>query len=504
VAQSVVETSGSVLNRGSVGLSAVVFQSVATMGPAVGVAYSIGTGAGFAGGALPLSVIVALVACLLVAVCIGQLAKHLPSAGGPATYAGRGIHPAAGFVAAWGYSLTYTLAVPFLMLLFGFLLAGTLQSEYGYSYDTWWVIGSIAAAIFVFVINIVGVKFSTAAGLIFGIFEMVVFTALAFTLIIRGHHNTLQVFTTHYANVPGFKGFSGVIAGSVYAVLAFIGFDAAAPLGEEAKDPKRTIPRAVIGSCLLVGFFFVLTTYAADAYFGPGKFSGFLAFNNGDPWNGLSRAVWNGGWVVVLITLLNSAQANMNGAANAGTRVQWAMGRARVLPSAFGQVSKRYQSPGVATIFTFAIGLGLTLWLGEVYNPVTAYALLGTMIVASVIPIYVLVNISCFLYYLRERRSEFSPLMHFVVPLLGTAALVLPFLAALGVTVFSFIAPLTHPLNLAGPIVLIWYVVGVVYAIYLAKVHPERLEAGASVFDEETQTEVPAPHGGGHLAGEPA
>jgi amino acid transporter len=90
---------------------------VTMMGPGVGLAFSIGVGAGFAGGGLTLSVVIALIACLLVAFSIGQLAQHLTSAGGPAAYAARGLHPIVGAIVAWGYSFTYLLALPFLALL---------------------------------------------------------------------------------------------------------------------------------------------------------------------------------------------------------------------------------------------------------------------------------------------------------------------------------------------------------------------------------------------------
>jgi amino acid transporter len=69
------------LARGAIGLREVLFQSVTSMAPAGAVALSIAAGATYAGGALPLAVLLALVACLLVASSIGQLAKHLPSAG---------------------------------------------------------------------------------------------------------------------------------------------------------------------------------------------------------------------------------------------------------------------------------------------------------------------------------------------------------------------------------------------------------------------------------------
>jgi Amino acid permease len=80
-------TSSAGLRRDAIGLREVLFQSITHMAPAAAVAFSIIVGAQFAAGALPLSVIFALVGCLLVAISIGQLAKHLPSAGGFATYA---------------------------------------------------------------------------------------------------------------------------------------------------------------------------------------------------------------------------------------------------------------------------------------------------------------------------------------------------------------------------------------------------------------------------------
>jgi amino acid transporter len=69
------------LARGAIGLREVLFQAVTSMAPAGAVALSISLGATYAGGALPLAVLLALVGCLMVASSIGQLAKHLPSAG---------------------------------------------------------------------------------------------------------------------------------------------------------------------------------------------------------------------------------------------------------------------------------------------------------------------------------------------------------------------------------------------------------------------------------------
>ena len=68
-----------------------VFQSIANMAPAASVAFSILFAAQYAGGATPLAVLVGLGLCLLIAITIGQMAKHLPSAGGLYTYNARGL-----------------------------------------------------------------------------------------------------------------------------------------------------------------------------------------------------------------------------------------------------------------------------------------------------------------------------------------------------------------------------------------------------------------------------
>ena len=90
------------LRRDAIGLREVLFQSITDMAPGAAIAASIPSGVAFAGGALPLAVVFALIACLFTAWTIGQLARELPSSGSMATYAARGLHPAVGFLSAWG------------------------------------------------------------------------------------------------------------------------------------------------------------------------------------------------------------------------------------------------------------------------------------------------------------------------------------------------------------------------------------------------------------------
>jgi amino acid transporter len=482
------------LAREAIGLREVLFQSITHMAPAAAVAFSIIVGAQFGGGALPLAVVLALVACLLVAISIGQLAKHLPSAGGFYTYVARGLHPAFGFLVAWGYAFAEPFVAPLLYLIFGNVVGGTLNTEFGWSFDTWWVVAAIAAAVVVFVLGYLGVAISAGTGTVLGIFEIAVFLLLALWLIVKaGDANTLSVFGTGQANVKDFVGFSGIAAASIYTILAFIGFEAAAPLAEEAKDPRRTIRQAVIYSALGIGIFYVITTYAATVFFGPDKMSGFAAFGNGNPWDGMARQVWGAGWVIVFLAIANSAIANANAAANATTRTWFAMGRIRLLPSSFARIHPTRRSPTVAVTVQFVFALIISLWLGKQYGPLTAFALIATIDTAIIITIYILVNLACMLFYGRQRRAEFSPLLHGVVPILGILAFVPAFFTALGLggSLLKFVSPLPYPISLTGIVVGSWFVLGIIYLVFLYQRHPERVRETGRVFIDEPEAAPP-------------
>jgi amino acid transporter len=484
---------GTTLAREAIGLREVLFQSITHMAPAVAVAFSIIVGANFAGGALPLSVVIALVACLCVAYSIGQLARHLPSAGGMYTYTARGLHPSVGFLVAWAYAIVEPLVAPLLYIIFGFVMAGTLNAEFGWSADLWWP-WTIGAAVVVFLLGYFGIRVSAGTGTVLGLFEILVFAVLALWLIVEaGGANDLTVFGTSFANIEGFEGLSGVFAGSIYAILAFIGFEAAAPLAEEAKDPRRTVRQAVVYSCLLIGLFYILTTYAATAFFGPDRMAEFPASGGGNPWDALSRAAWGAGWVLAFLAIQNSAIANSNAAANAATRTWYAMGRIRVLPAGLAAIHRTHRSPHVAVLLQLVVGLAAALGLGFAFSPLEAFILIATVVTAVIILIYMAVNIACIVFYLRERRAEFNAFKHVVVPIVGTLFFIPGWLTAMGITVFDFIVRLEYPISLAGPIVGAILVLGLIYLAVLYATKPQKITDTGKVFLEDEAAAVTTP-----------
>jgi amino acid transporter len=475
------------LQRNAIGLAPVLFQSITHMAPAAAVAFSIIFAVTYAGGATPLAVLLALIACLLVAISIGQLARHLPSAGGLYTYSARGLHPVVGYFVAWGFMLAEPIVAPLLYLIFGNVIAVFLTNHF--NTPTWlWAPFAAAAGIGVWILVYRGVRISTEAGVVLGAFEIVVFFALAITLIIAaGSNNTLSVFSPNSGNAHGW---GSVFAGMVYTVLAFIGFEASVPLAEEAKDPRRTLPRAVILSCVLIGVFYLICYYAAMVYFGPNVAAdptkGFFAFNGGDPWDGLASKVWGPLAILVLIAIINSAFANSNAGANAATRVGYALGRVGILPRSFANVHPRFKTPYIAIHVQGALGIVVALILGFALNgPLNAFALLGTVATLIIVIIYILTNLANLVFYLRERRDELNLVYNVAVPILGTLIFIPVLLAAFGIDFGGLgIAGLTAPANAAPWVVLAWFVFGLVVFVLLQVRSPEKIQQTAKTFIE--------------------
>jgi amino acid transporter len=473
------------LRRGSVGFGGVLFQSITFMAPAIATALSIPLGISYAGGATPLAVILALVASLIAANSIGQLSKHLPSAGSFYTFVSHGIHPKVGFLVAWGFLLGVIVGGPFLALQMGFVVAGTLNDQWGWSNDTWWI-WTVLVCLLVFALGYRGITASTRAGVLLGAFEILVFAGISLTLIVQaGGDNTLQVFGTHYANNPDYQGLSGVIAASVFTILAFIGFEQAAPIAEEAQEPRRTIPLAIFVSCLAIGAFYILNTYASAVSFGPANMINFTA-NDSNPWqNVLARDAWGGiGFLLVFLALVNSIIANQNAANNSSTRTMFAMGRIRLLPPEFGRLNP-FGSPMLALVAQLVFSVVVALFLGFYYDPVTGFGLTATILVDIFAPMYILLNIACLTYFWRFRRDEFNVIRHGVLPVLGALAFIPAFLAGAGIPAFSFITALSKPLWYAGPIAGLWMLIGIGYLIALSRRDPDRILATKRVFDEE-------------------
>jgi amino acid transporter len=263
----------------------------------------------------------------------------------------------------------------------------------------------------------------------------------------------------------------------VFAILAFIGFEAAAPLGEEARRPRRTIPRAVVGSAIAIGLFYVLCAYAW--VFGAG-FSSFVDQATGaDPWRNLGKVFWGTGWILVFLAICNSIAANSNAAVNAATRVFYSLARNGLAPRQLGHTHPEFKTPHIAILWMSGFALVLALLVGIGWGPLTGFAMIATAAVPVVILVYMLVSIGCIAHYLRAGRSEFNPLLHLMLPVAGIILFFFPLY-------YQFYkAPPDYPVRAANWVALAWTVIGIGLAIWLSMKRPERLRDMERVYVED-------------------
>ena len=262
----------------------------------------------------------------------------------------------------------------------------------------------------------------------------------------------------------------------MFTTLAFLGFESAAPLAEEARNPRRTVQLAVLLSTLCIGALYVFTTYAIDVAFGPAGFSKFTTGTGSASWEGVARSLYGLFWILVFFAIINSTLANSNAGVNVASRTSFAMGRIRAFPAALARVSDRHRSPVLAIALGCSAGLAVMLGLGFGYDPGTAFAMIGTALVILLVGIYLVINLACIGYFAR-RRHGFSLISHLIVPVLGIAAFIPAWLAGAGIKApgLSFIAPLSAPLSYMGPAVAAWMVAGVGYLIYLYRRDRQRV-----------------------------
>jgi amino acid transporter len=346
----------------------------------------------------------------------------------------------------------------------------------------WWP-WSILGLLIIVAAGYFGVRTSARMGTILGVFEIAVFLIMGVLLVFHaGSHNTLSVFTTKYT-VPGFHGINGVIAGSVFTILAFGGFEGAAPLAEETRNPRRTIQQAVLLSTLLIGALYVFTTYAIDVATGPSGFLHFSTGNTGDSWEGVARTLYGLFWILVFLAIVNSTLANSNAGVNVSSRMTFALGRIKAFPQPLAALNAKHRSPVNAIVLGTVISLAAMLGLGFHYTPTVAFAMVGTALVILIVGVYILMNAACIGYFSRSGNHKLNVLSHVIIPVLGIAAFVPAWCAGAGIKIpgLKFISPLTPPYSYMGPAVAVWMGLGVIYLIYLYLRDPQRVIATGQI-----------------------
>jgi amino acid transporter len=467
------------LKAGALKLPSIFMQSLTMVAPGIAALFYTPFVVSQAGLAAPLAYPIAFVIVLITAIVLAQLARALPSAGGYYTYVSRGIHPRAGFLVSWLNIIYAPLVLGAVTVFGGYVVSSSL------GWPDWFPLAFMVVAVsLVAYIQWSGVQISGKTLVITGGIELVVVSLLGLWGLASPGPGGLNLEPFKPGNAVST---SGLFLAAVFAIQAFTGWEGAAPMAEESENPRRNVPRALIGSVVLFGIFIVVMQWGVMVGWGTDNFKA-IATASPLPGIQLAQRYWGGAWGILLVMLVSSVIAVSIACANVGTRMWYRMGVDGAAPKWFAKVHPEHKTPSNAIIaqwvLALATGFGLTAF-AYVATPSTPdapvtlatavqnqYFIDGTIIGFVVLLIYSLGNIAAFRLYWLERRSEFNWLLHGLFPLLSTLAMVLVGMFATGLIGGE---PLTlgggtfpaAPYNYAVIFVGIWTVLGIALLVYL-------------------------------------
>ncbi|MFZ2590808.1 MAG: amino acid permease [Leuconostoc citreum] len=377
-----------------------------------------------AGPAVAISFVIAAVVSGLAAFAYAEFASALPFAGSAYSWANVVFGEVFGWIAGWALLAEYFIAVAFVasgwsanfklflashQLALPPALAGSFAAGNGGVID----LSALFAVLIVTILLWRGTNTTARVEnvLVIGkVLVILIFIGVGLTAI---HPANYVPFIPAHKPGTDFGGWQGIFAGAAQIFLAYIGFDSIAANSAEAKDPKKTMPRGIIGSLVIATILFVTVALVLVGMFHYSKYA-----NNAAP---AAWALLNSGHeftsnllsVVALVGMFTAIIGMML----AGSRLLYAFGRDGLLPKFLGKVNdKGLPNNALLVLSVIAILIGSVFSFTELAGLISA----GTLIAFIIVSLGV--------YALRPREGKDIPVPGFKMPLYP----VLPALAALG------------------------------------------------------------------------
>jgi amino acid transporter len=218
---------------------------------------------------------------------------------------------------------------------------------------------------------------------------------------------------------------SALFLGVVFGFLSFAGFEAAATLGEEAREPRRSIPRAILGTAIFGGVYFVFVTAVEVMGFGTDE-AGVAAFTASSSLLGDLGSLYVASWVGHLITIgaAISAFGCALACAVSAARLMFALSRDGIGPAALARVSQTRGTPAPATVavaIAMYVIIGFT-WFVLAAEPFTLFVASGTIGTLILLVVYALATIGAARLLFFSGHREVAP-WEVVVPALALVLL---------------------------------------------------------------------------------
>jgi amino acid transporter len=491
------------LHGGAVGLMGVLFLTVTGSAPisamlfntplSVGYGNGIGTPAGFA---------FATVILTIFSVGYVAMARKVTAAGGFYSFISHGLGRELGMAAGLSSAVAYSVFEASLCGGFAYFAVAKL-AQYGYHVN--WVWCALFMVALIAILAYFDVHISARVLGIALVFEVV---ALAiFDLLVFGHGganiqagaiNPLNAFK---ALPSGSLGGTDIAAGAwavgvFFAFWSWVGFEMAPNYGEESKDPKRIVPRAMYISVVGLGIFYTITSWAALSGYASTAAAAVQAQNNAygfflDP----ARTYGNQFLSSVLSYLIITGSFACGMAFhNTTARYLYSLGRERVLPSVLGRTHPSYRSPHIASSTQSVIAAGIVLAFyfftttasgtdsatSQAY--VQLYGLAAFMGVVIILFVQALVSVAIWNYFRTHHPSEHKLWNHTIAPLISVIGQVA--VLAVAIQKIDFLGAGYHYAWYLVIIDVLVFAGGYAYALYLKSSDRAKYETIGRMINE--------------------
>jgi APA family basic amino acid/polyamine antiporter len=330
-----------------------------------GIFVVLGVAVGYAGPAVIISMIIAATVALFTALSFAELSSAIPKEGGTYEFAYEMIHPYAGFISGclWlsaqtvsGTAISLGLA-SYLVVLFP-VLGGELNEI------------AVIAALVLTVLNLIGLKYSATVNNILVLIKI----AILSIFVIVG------VFQIHPQNYSPFmpNGPFGILQGAGFIFFAYLGFGRIAALGEEVKDPKRTLPLSILFGLAASAILYAITGLVATglvSYTSLGNSGSPIALAATATGNFLLIKTVSLGAVVALVSVLLTNLLGLS-------RVSFAIARNRQFPKSLSRIHSKFGTPYVSILITGGLMATLASFLSLPQSAaITSFSMLCTHII---------------------------------------------------------------------------------------------------------------------------
>lgn len=395
--------------------------SLGFMGPVMAMSLNgIGV-AGLVGKFVPFTFMVAFAGTMLVAYAFIRLTRYIAHAGSVYALAGSTLGPRAGFFGGFALLGTYLFFAGCIAAACAVFFEAML-AQFGLELPPgMWILVPIVVAVFVVLLNIRESTVTARTLLGIGFIGIAAMVILSVVIIVRVGTGTAPVSTGLDLSVllPGDVSMTAVMTASVFGFLSWAGFESGTSLGEETRNPKRVLPKALTLAVVLAGAIYVLVMFAQTVGYGTDA-AGVEAFAGASSTLTDLGSTYIGPWFSVLISIIAFfvAFASLLSSTAAAARLLFALARDGFGPARFAEVSPKTGVPTVAVIAVTVLTVLLAgLLAGFGAGSVDVYYWYATIATLCMVVAYGMTSIGVIRYALSAGSG--IPKWEMVFPLLG-------------------------------------------------------------------------------------